>query len=189
MNLTEEITEAGRITRSAKVKVWDMAVRLFHWSLVIAFGLAWLSAEEWDQFHNLLGYIVGALIGFRVIWGFIGSAHARFSDFVFKPSTVLLYLRDSLAGRAKRFIGHNPAGGAMVVALLLALVGVTASGIAMTSNMFRADGWVSEAHEILASATLVLVALHIVGVIYASYEHRENLVKAMITGFKRRRSD
>jgi len=184
-----ETDKAGRSSRPAKVKVWDIAVRLFHWSLVISYTLAWLSADEWDQFHNLLGYIVGGLIGFRIVWGLVGTTHARFSDFVYAPTTVLKYLRDSMAGRAKRYLGHNPAGGAMVVAMLLALIGVTVSGIALTYDMFWADEWVEEIHEILANATLVLVALHIVGVFYASYEHKENLVKAMITGFKRRNSD
>ncbi len=185
MNILNKVNPAGRLTRLAEVKVWDLAVRLFHWSLVLAFALAWLSADEWDQFHNTAGYIIAGLLGFRILWGLVGTRHARFSDFLYRPSTVLQYLRDSLAGRAKRFLGHNPAGGAMVIALLLSLIGVTISGIAMTSNRFWGVEWVEDGHEVLATVTLVLVALHIVGVIYASFENRENLVKAMISGYKR----
>jgi len=189
MSTLEQTDDADRVTRSARVKVWDIALRLFHWSLVSAYVLAWLSADEWDRFHNQVGYVVAALIGLRIIWGLVGSTHARFSDFIYKPSTVLRYLRDSLVGKARRYIGHNPAGGAMVAVLLLSLIGVTVSGIAMTSNMFWGSEWVEDIHELFANMTLALVALHILGVIYSGYEHRENLVKAMITGFKRRSSD
>jgi len=189
MSIINEVDTADRVTRSADVKVWDIAVRLFHWSLLAAFVLAWVSAEEWDRFHEITGYIVGGLIAFRIIWGLIGTNYARFSNFLYRPTTVVQYLRDSLTGRAKRFIGHNPAGGAMVIALLLSLVGITASGIAMTSNMFWGVEWVGEVHEALVSFTLVLVILHVAGVIYAGFEHKENLVKAMITGFKRRSTD
>ncbi len=189
MSALEETTDADRVSRSADVKVWDIAVRLFHWSLVTAYVLAWLSADEWDRFHNQVGYVVAGLIGFRIIWGLFGTKHARFSDFLYRPSTVLQYLRDSVVGRAKRYLGHNPAGGFMVIVLLLSLIGVTVSGIAMNSDMFWGSEWVEEIHEVLANVTLVLVGLHIVGVIFASYEHKENLVKAMFTGFKRRLSN
>jgi len=189
MSTVQETDNADRASRSAEVKVWDIAVRLFHWSLVTAYVLAWLSADEWDRFHNQAGYVVAGLIGFRIIWGLVGTRHARFSDFLYRPSTVLRYLRDSVVGRAKRYLGHNPAGGIMVVALLLSIIGVSVSGIAMTSDMFWGSEWIEDIHELFANVTLVLVALHIVGVIFASYEHKENLVKAMITGFKRRLSD
>ncbi len=188
MSTLEQTDNADRVSRSANVKVWDIAVRLFHWSLVTAYALAWLSADEWDRFHNQVGYVVAGLIGFRIIWGIVGTRHARFSDFLYRPSAVMRYLRDSVVGRAKRYLGHNPAGGAMVVVLLLSLIGVTVTGIAMTSDMFWGSEWVEDIHELFANLTLVLVALHIVGVIFASYEHKENLVKAMITGFKRRLS-
>ncbi len=189
MNRNKEKNRALHTQRPAEVKVWDIAVRLFHWSLVIGYTVAWLSADQWDQFHNTAGYVVGGLLGFRIIWGLIGTRHARFSDFLYRPSTVLQYLRDSLAGRAKRFLGHNPAGGAMVIALLLSLIGVTLSGIAMTSNTFWGVEWVEDGHEVLATATLVLVAMHIAGVLYASFENRENLIKSMIVGYKRRFQD
>ncbi|MBZ0217022.1 MAG: cytochrome b/b6 domain-containing protein [Fimbriimonadaceae bacterium] len=189
MTMLEKTTGADRITRSADVKVWDIAVRLFHWSLVSVFALAWISGDEWDRVHEAAGYVIAGLIAFRVIWGFIGSKHARFADFVFKPSTIYHYIRDSLRHRARRYIGHNPAGAAMVFTLLVSLVVTVASGIMMTTNTFWGVEWVEELHEFTANLTLVLVFLHVAGVIYASVENRENLVRSMITGFKRRQPD
>ena len=189
MTAPQKTTSADRAKRSALVPVWDIAVRLFHWSLVIAFALAWVSAEEWDRAHELIGYFIGGLVGFRIIWGIIGSKYARFSDFIYRPSTVHEYLHDSLARKAKRYLGHNPLGGAMVIALILSLIGVTATGIAMTSNTFWGVEWMEELHEATANITLALIALHVAGVVFASFEHKENLVKAMMTGFKRHSPD
>ncbi len=191
MTTTDNASEADRDQRSVpeQVKVWDIAVRVFHWSLVTSFAIAWLSADEWDKTHNFAGYIIAGLVGFRLIWGFIGSKHARFTDFVYNPLSVFTYLKDTVYHKAKRYIGHNPLGGAMIIALLLSLVTITASGIAMTSNMFWGVEWVEDVHEIAANLTLVLIGLHIAGVITSSFSHRENLVKAMITGYKRRSSD
>lgn len=177
--------EADRELRSAEVKVWDIAVRIFHWSLVVWFILAWISADEWDRFHEISGYVVAGLVGFRLLWGIIGSRHARFSDFVVRPSTLIVYLRDSLLNRAKRYLGHNPAGGAMILALLGSLVVAIVSGIASTSNSFWGIEWVEELHEISSILALVLVLFHLAGVVYSSIFHRENLVKAMFTGKKR----
>lgn len=112
-----------------EVKVWDPLVRLFHWSLVIAFVTAYITGDELEDVHVLAGYFISGLVVFRLIWGFVGTKHARFSDFVFRPPTVIAYLKDMLAFRAKRYIGHNPAGGAMVIALLLSLSMATLSGM------------------------------------------------------------
>jgi cytochrome b len=120
-----------------------------------------------------------------MIWGLVGSRHARFADFIYRPSTVFAFLKDTVALRARRYLGHNPAGGAMVIALLLALGVVTSTGIMMTTDAFWGVRWVRESHEIAANLTLALVILHIAGVAFASFEHRENLAKAMVTGRKR----
>ena len=114
---------------SKEIKVWDPLVRVFHWSLVAAFTVAYLTEDEWMDIHVLAGYTVAGLVGFRLIWGFIGPKHARFRDFIFSPATTLGYLKDMAAFRAKRYLGHNPAGGAMVIALLIALVGTTLTGM------------------------------------------------------------
>lgn len=117
------------MTTETEIKVWDPLVRIFHWTLVIAFFTAYFTEDDLQNVHVLAGYTVAGLVAFRLVWGFIGSKHARFSDFVFSPSTVIAYLKDMIALRAKRYIGHNPAGGAMVIALLISLAGTTLTGM------------------------------------------------------------
>ncbi|MCW8919180.1 MAG: cytochrome b/b6 domain-containing protein [Gammaproteobacteria bacterium] len=112
-----------------EIKVWDPLLRLFHWSLVAAFTIAYVTEDEWQNLHVWAGYAVAALIAFRLVWGFVGPQHARFSDFLFSHATIIAYLKDMVALRAKRYIGHNPAGGAMVLALLLSLSATTLSGM------------------------------------------------------------
>ena len=178
--------EPGRDLRPDTVRVWDPVVRIFHWSLLGFFVFAYFTGDEWDWAHERAGYIVASLIAIRIVWGMVGSKHARFSDFIYRPTIVLAYLKDSIAMRAKRYMGHNPAGGAMVVALILAILGISVSGYMMTMDMFWGEEWVEDIHEILVNGTLVLIALHVVGIVVASFEHKENLVKSMITGRKRR---
>ncbi|MCP5150303.1 MAG: cytochrome b/b6 domain-containing protein [Ectothiorhodospiraceae bacterium] len=170
---------------SAEVKVWDPLVRIGHWTLVAAFAIAWLTAEELDRVHEWAGYVVLGYVAVRLAWGFVGGRHARFADFVRGPGVVLGYLVDTARLRARRHLGHNPAGGAMILALLagLAITGLT--GFAMTTDAFWGVEWVEEVHEGAAEATLVLVVLHVLGVLVASLEHGENLVRAMVTGRKR----
>lgn len=168
------------------VMVWDPFVRAFHWSLVLAYGVAWVSAEQSPALHEQSGYFILALIGLRVVWGLIGSRHARFRDFLYGPGRTLAYLKGLAARRPQHYAGHNPAGGWMVIALLLALVGAGVSG--MLVNGGREDLW-EELHEGLAHLTLVLVFVHLGGVLLASLLHGENLVKAMLTGKKLRRNE
>ncbi len=114
------------------VQVWDPYVRFFHWALAAGFAVAYLTGEDADQggsLHIWAGYAIGALLATRVIWGFIGTAHARFSDFAFSPATIIGYLKDMLAGRAKRYLGHSPAGAAMIFALLICLAGTVWTGL------------------------------------------------------------
>ena len=110
-----------------EISVWDPLIRLFHWALVLTFIIGYLTGEEESSLHIDAGYIVAGLILFRLIWGFIGSQHARFSDFLTTPATTIQHLKD-LADKPKRYIGHNPAGGWMVVAMLVTLTIVTISG-------------------------------------------------------------
>ena len=178
-------TETGRVTRPETVRVWDPLVRVFHWALVAAFLVAWATSEELRSVHEIAGYTVIGLIAVRVVWGLVGTRHARFSSFLYHPVTVLRFLGDSIALKARRYIGHNPAGGIMVVLLLLTLLATAVSGYMMTTDAFWGIRWVRQAHELSVDLALVLIVLHLVGVAVASYEHRENLVKAMITGRKR----
>lgn len=176
---------AGSDNAPASVKVWDPFVRLFHWSLLTAFVIAYLSGDEWEKLHIKVGYVIMALVAFRLVWGIAGTKYARFTDFIYRPSTVLAFLKDSVSFKAKRFLGHNPAGGAMVIALLIALSTISASGYMMTMDAFWGAEWVEELHEIAVNGTLVLIVLHVAGVILASREHKENLILSMITGKKR----
>jgi cytochrome b len=112
-----------------EIKVWDPLVRVFHWSLVAAFTIAYLSGEEWEVLHVWAGYIVAGLVAIRLLWGIIGTEHARFRDFAYNPVSVITYLKDLVALRARRYIGHSPAGGAMVIVLLLSLAATTLSGM------------------------------------------------------------
>jgi cytochrome b len=164
--------------------VWDPFVRIFHWSTVGLVAVAFFSDAN-RPVHDTAGYIVLALVVARIAWGLIGSAHARFSDFLAPPGRILAYLRDIPAGRARRYIGHNPTGGAMIVALLSLLVITAGSGWLSETDAFFGISWVSHLHHRAAHLLLVLAGLHVLGVVVSSLLHRENLVVAMITGRKR----
>jgi cytochrome b len=170
--------------RPTEIKVWDRFVRIFHWSVVALFATAYFTRDTWELLHITVGYALLAFVTARIIWGFIGPGHARFRDFLYSPRTVVRFLVDTARFRAKRFHGHNPAGGAMVVALLGMLLAICGSGVAMTLEVFWGVKWIEAIHATLTYATLALIALHIVGVVLASIEHRENLVKSMFTGKK-----
>ena len=184
---------------ATQVKVWDPLVRIFHWSLVAAFFTAYFTEDDLLKLHVLAGYTVLGLVLWRLLWGVVGTRHARFSDFVRAPATVTGYLKDIVAQRAKRYLGHNPAGGAMVIALLVALILTSVTGLAVygadksagpLAGLLAGIGETGvdvfeEVHEFFANFTLVLVFAHVAGVLAASWQHRENLVRAMFTGFKR----
>lgn len=167
------------------VKVWDPLVRVFHWSLVASFAFAWATAEDWEGLHEWAGYAAAALIGFRILWGVIGPKYARFSQFVRSPGVVIDYLRSAINGSERRYLGHNPAGGMMIVALILATAATALTGWMTTLPAYHGAEWVEEGHELMANLMLVLVLLHVTGVILAGFRHRENLVRAMIVGRKR----
>ena len=172
-------------TKTALVRVWDPLVRLFHWSLVLSFAVAWLSANVWEDLHAWAGFAAGAVIALRVAWGLVGTPHARFSQFVHSPRTVLAYLMAIATGSEARHVGHNPAGGAMIVALILAMAATATTGWLLTTDAFWGIAWMQHLHNWTAHGLILLVGLHVAGVALASYRHRENLVAAMIVGRKR----
>lgn len=185
MSLAQEGLEAGGAAPPATVKVWDPFVRIFHWSLVALFIAAFATGDESERLHVMVGYAIAALVGLRVAWGFAGPAHARFADFVTSPATALAYIRDALSFKARRYLGHNPAGGLMILLLLAALAGTCATGYMMTTKAWWGSHALEEVHEAFANGMLALIGLHVAGVVFASVEHGENLVRAMIDGRKR----
>lgn len=179
MSAINDGIEAGGETPPASVKVWDPFVRVFHWSLAGLFLLAYATGDEIENVHIAAGYTIAGLLALRIAWGFVGPRNARFSDFVRSPRAVLAYMRDVALLRAPRYLGHNPAGGTMVVALIITLI------VTCSTGTFWGAKWVEEMHEAFANLTIGLVVVHVLGVLLASFEHSENLVKAMITGRKR----
>lgn len=170
----------------AMVPVWDAQVRIFHWSLVGLFIVAYLSAERSDGLHLLAGYSIAGLLLLRVISGFIGSPHVRFSDFVRSPGEVLAYIKLIREGRSPRYLGHNPAGGAMVIALLAMIGAICVTGHLMTTTAWWGSETMEDAHALLVNLTLGLIGLHLLGNFASSLLHHENLTMSMITGLKRR---
>jgi cytochrome b len=167
------------------ISVWDPLVRAFHWALAASFAVAWLSSENWDSLHNPAGYAAGALVALRVVWGFLGRRYARFAQFVRSPDTVIAYLRALKDGSERRYIGHNPAGGAMIVVLLVAIAATVVSGWLLTTDAFWGSTSLQHLHSLLAHGVLVLVVVHLAGVALASLRHHENLARAMVVGVKR----
>ncbi|MDH5178595.1 MAG: cytochrome b/b6 domain-containing protein [Gammaproteobacteria bacterium] len=201
------------------IKVWDIAVRVFHWSLVTSFFIAYLSGDDAGLLHIYSGYAIVGLLAFRVVWGIIGTKYARFTNFVTGIKPVLSYLKSILAGKPQHYLGHNPAGGLMIVLLLIFLSLTSWTGLELYAlegkgplaniqldihaispahaksrgrddddryahDNERGHDWLEELHEAIANFTLLLVFIHIAGVIVSGWLHRENLVKAMWTGYK-----
>lgn len=228
-----------------KVYVWDPLIRIFHWSLVVAFVTSYLTGDENETIHIYSGYFILALLIFRLVWGVVGPKRARFSNFISAPTEAVAYVRGLFSGSAKRYTGHNPAGGWMALALLLSLsltglsglklYGVEGHGpLAVSHNEIslmvesgydagryareeteylelddddhneeygeryeefeehnegdgdeEAEEFWEEVHELFVNISLLLVFVHIAGVIFSSFRHRENLPLSMITGYKR----
>jgi cytochrome b len=166
-------------------KVWDLWVRIGHWLLVFSIAAAWLTRHGGGALHEWLGYAALALVAIRIVWGFVGSTHARFRDFVFKPKTVIDYAKALPQRREAHYLGHNPLGGYMVIALLVTVVLTAVSGWLYTTDRFWGIEWVGNTHALLSDVLLVLIAVHIAGVIFASRREGQNLVASMFHGRKR----
>lgn len=171
---------------AASAAVWDRVVRLFHWLLVAAIVVAWASTEGWlrSAWHEPAGYVAASLLLIRIVWGYVGGHHARFTQFVRAPAIVWAYTRRVVSATEPRYIGHNPLGGWMVIALLTCGTATAFSGWLFTTDRFWGSEALSEIHATLAWSMLGLIALHVAGVLYTSLRHRENLVLAMLSGRK-----
>jgi cytochrome b len=184
MNATSSSRAERAPAAVRNITVWDLPVRLFHWLMVLSFTGAYLTAESerWRLVHITLGYTLGALVAFRVLWGLFGTRYARFAEFVRGPAAVRDYLAALFRGRPRHFLGHNPAGALAILALLGLGAAVVGSGWAALNEL--GGDVAEEAHELLANVMLGLVLVHIVAVVISSRLHRENLVAAMIDGRK-----
>ncbi len=166
------------------IRVWDAPTRVFHWLFVFCFAGAYLTSESerWSLVHITLGYSLGGLIAFRLVWGFVGTRYARFTNFVQGPAAVVRYAKSMASGKPQHFVGHNPVGAVAIVLLILSGIAIVATGYAAFNEI--GGEWVAELHEVSSHIMLILVGIHIVGVIVASRLHRENLARAMVTGNK-----
>ncbi len=179
------------------VNVWDPLVRFFHWSLVLGFTIAYFTEDDFMTLHVYAGYYILALIAVRIAWGFIGTKYARFSDFLKSPTEIIQYIKSIFTFHPRRYLGHNPAGGAMVIALMISIVltnisGLVLYGIEEAAGPLAGLAYVGgafedifeELHEFFANFTVLLIVLHIGGVLLASLQHDENLIQSMISGKK-----
>jgi cytochrome b len=183
-NNTSPTSPSTPASKTRKILVWDAPVRVFHWLLVLSFLGAYITAESerWRLLHVTLGYTLGGLVAFRILWGLMGTRYARFSSFIKGPSAVLAYLRSLKSPQPEHSVGHNPAGAVAIVLLLLSSVALVATGWAFYHEV--GGEWLSEVHEVVGNLMLLLVGVHVAGVVVASLRHRENLVRAMVTGKK-----
>lgn len=180
-----------------KVAVWDLPTRLFKWSLVVTVVAAYVSAQLSSNtytLHKYFGLTVMVLVVFRILWGFFGGSTSRFSAFVASPGTAISYLLDKQRSGVKRYLGHNPAGGLMIMTLLVFLMIQTATGM-VASDGLDANGpfadsvlpWISTigdtVHKVSIYALMAFVAVHISTNVWAQY-HGEPLISAMVTGEK-----
>lgn len=181
---------------SGAVLVWDVPVRLFHWALVLLIGFSWLSGEmEWMTWHLYSGYAVLALVLFRVLWGFAGSTHARFADFIYGPRAIIAYLKTLPSRTAAKFAGHNPLGGISVVLIILCVLVQTGTGLFANDDVFtegplvkhvskELSDWLTTIHHYNFNVLLTLIGLHVAAVLYYLFYKSENLIKPMFTGRK-----
>ena len=169
---------------SVKVRVWDPLVRVFHWALVAAFAANAFFTAPGKVAHQWVGYVVAGLIALRVVWGFIGTRHARFADFLPSPGAVMGQVQDMATGRRRLHEGHSPLGALMIFNLLLTMAGLAASGYAMTTLMFFGVEWVEELHEVLVIWAEISIVAHVLAVVVESRRLGVNLPKSMVTGYK-----
>lgn len=180
---------SGKPGPQPSVRVWDRLVRSLHWLLAAAVIIAWTSGHwpgRWfEEVHHSAGYLAGAAVMLRLVWGFAGGRYARFAQFVRSPRQTWVYALQWRARQAPRYIGHNPLGGWMVLALLACSAGLSLTGVLYTTEWLWGYGWLSDLHSVLAWLVMGLVLGHWAGVALTGWRHRENLVAAMVSGRKR----
>lgn len=178
------------------VPVWDIPVRLFHWILVLLIAFSWLSNKmDWMTWHMYSGYTILTLILFRILWGFVGSTHARFSDFIYGPRALIAYIKTLPSRTAAKFAGHNPLGGISVVLILLCVLAQAGTGLFANDDIItegplykhvtkELSDWLTTIHKYNFNLLLALIGVHVAAVLYYLFYKSENLIKPMFTGRK-----
>ena len=167
------------------IRVWDPIVRLFHWTVVSACVLNLFVLEEGHYWHRMTGYVAAIALATRLLWGFIGTKHARFSDFFPTPTKIQRQIADLIRGCEKRAIGHNPLASVMMLLLMALLAATCFTGWMMTLDAFWGEKWLRELHGTIANSIMILALVHAAAALLESWRHRENLVWSMVTGRKR----
>lgn len=167
-----------------RIHVWDRFVRIFHWSLVTCVLMNFFVIDDGDTFHQWLGYLATGLVLSRIVWGFIGSRHARFADFFPTPARLQSHLRCLLSGTPDFHAGHNPLGALMILLLIALVLSLGATGYMQTTDLFWGEEWLQELHELLAGTLIGLAGLHALAALVMSHVERTNLIKAMFAGVK-----
>jgi len=176
------------LAESQTILIWDWPLRLWHWALALFVLIAWFTPNRYDGLHRFAGYTVIGLLLFRLVWGFVGTRHSRFRRPRSRLRAAPAFLRNICRGRTGRYLGLNPAGFAMMAALLLMLSVSALTGAMQVTVRFFGVWWVEDTHAYASDAVLILILLHVAGVAVVSWIQRENLSRAMITGRKRLRS-
>ncbi|QHE74820.1 cytochrome b/b6 domain-containing protein [Hydrogenophaga sp. PBL-H3] len=174
------------MTTVASKRVWDPLVRVFHWSLVACVLLNLFVVDDGEALHQWLGYAAAALVGVRVVWGFIGPRHARFADFFPTPRRVANHVRALLREEPEHHWGHNPLGALMVLGLLSMVLALGLTGWMQGLDAFWGEEWLQDLHEGLGEWLMPMVGLHAAAAIVMGRIERTRLVKAMVTGVKER---
>jgi len=194
VNEISRVGKEGERASNDTALVWDLPVRLIHWSLLVAVIGSWLTRElegDWFSWHTRFGYVVLILVTTRILWGFLGTHHARFSSFVRDPKTVIEYLQ----GKTRGTVGHNPLGALMILAMLAMLLIQSVTGLFANDQVFETGplfGHVSiemsdrltSLHKQLFDWIVVAVSVHVAAALFYLFVRRDNLLKPMITGYK-----
>jgi cytochrome b len=180
------MTPATEVVGAQPVRVWDAFVRLFHWSLVSCVVLNWAVLDDGETLHQVLGYAATALVASRIVWGFVGTGHARFASFFPTPARLRAHLAALRRGEREVHAGHNPLGALMMLALMALVLSLGVTGWLQGTDAFFGEEWLQDLHETLANTLILLAGVHVAAAIVMSRIERVNLVAAMVTGVKRR---
>ena len=181
----DSIINSPDIPKTRQVKVWDILVRVTHWTVATGIIANLLFTEDGSDLHAYVGYTVVGLVVLRLLWGLVGTRYARFTNFFPTPTRLKRHLSALSVRRVdEQHLGHNPLAAIMMLSLWAVIIGLGITGYLMEAEIFGNADLLEEVHELLANSLYLLVPLHIIAAIAMSYWQRQNLIKSMITGKK-----